>query len=123
VDDELINQRNTFCVGKSCLSFVFKGEVIEHFEDESPETWCFQDFNKLRNHAFTRHLQADFLIKREIEKQAKSYLKKQLVVAGNETVELFYHFLVFHFIFIVSKYRKLFKEIQHNEKKVRVVAF
>jgi hypothetical protein len=49
-------------------------------------------------------------------------LKEKLVVAGDEAIQLFYNTLILHLILVVSKDTKLFKEVQDNEKEIRVVS-
>jgi hypothetical protein len=63
MDDELIDQGNAFSVGESCLDLVFKGEVIEEFEDECSEARSLKNFNKFWNVTLLLHLNPYFFVK------------------------------------------------------------
>ena len=107
VDDELVDNGDALCVRECCLKLIFLGHVVEELEDESAETRRFQNLYELRNHTCVIDLITNLSIKRKVEEQAECNLEKQLVVAGNESIEFINNIALFHLNLVLAKDTKL----------------
>lgn len=107
VDNELVDNGDALCVRECCLKFIFLGHVVEELEDESAETWRFQNLYELGNHTSVIDLITNLSIKRQVEEQAECDLEKQLVVTWDESIEFINNIALLHLNLVLTKDTKL----------------
>lgn len=122
MNDELVHEGNALGVSESCLVLIILRQVIQQFQNESAEAGSLENLNQFGNHALLVDLLSDFQVERKIEQNAKSDLKKHLVVAGYEAIQVFNDAALFHFCLVFAKNGQLLDEVEHNEKQVRIVS-
>ena len=103
VDNKLVHDGDALSIRECCLKLIFLGHMVEKLQNKSAETRRFEDLNELGNHTSVIDLVSNLSIKRQVEEETKSDLEKQLVVTGDEPIELVDNIALFHLNFVLTK--------------------